>query len=111
VAARRDVRALGRVTVSLRAPGDPGPPGRRRWPSRPLDTAPDSEYGGSQDEQAAFADRFLELIDGLAVPFALWSFQHDLGTAGGPAFDSVALRQNDGTPKPVLDVWSAAATL
>ncbi len=76
------------------------------WPSRPLSTAPDSEYGGSADEQIAFALRFAQLIGGLDVRFALWSFQHDLGDVGGPAFESVALRLNDGTPKPVLDIWS-----
>lgn len=76
------------------------------WPSRPLSTAPDSEYGGSADEQVAFALRFAQLIEGLDVRFALWSFQHDIGDIGGPAFESVALRLNDGTAKPVLDIWS-----
>ena len=78
------------------------------WPSRPLYTAPDSEYGGSPEEQATFAARFLQLTANVDVAFALWSFQHDVGEAGGPAFDSVSLRLNDGTPKPALDVWSVA---
>ena len=79
------------------------------WPSRPLSTFPESGYGGSEAEQTVFAQRFLELIDGLDVRFALWSFQHDLGEPGGPAFESIALRENDGTPKPVLEVWAAAS--
>ena len=79
------------------------------WPSRPLSTFPESGYGGSEAEQAAFAERFLELIDGVEVRFALWSFQHDIGEPGGPAFESVALRENDGMPKPALEVWQAAS--
>lgn len=78
------------------------------WPSRPLYTAPESEYGGTPEEQTAFVSRFLELTAEIELAFALWSFQHDLGEAGGPAFDSVALRENDGTPKPALEVWGAA---
>ena len=79
------------------------------WPSRPLYTAPDSQYGGSPEEQASFAARFLELTADVDIAFALWSFQHDLGEPGGPAFDSVSLRLNDGTPKPALTVWGAAS--
>ena len=79
------------------------------WPSRPLYTAPGSEYGGSPEEQAEFAARFVELTADVDLAFALWSFQHDLGEPGGPAFDSVALRLNDGTPKPALEVWGAAS--
>ncbi|MDA0352702.1 MAG: hypothetical protein O3A10_10900 [Chloroflexi bacterium] len=79
------------------------------WPSRPLSNFPDSGYGGSEAEQVAFAERFLEMIDGLDVRFALWSFQHDIGSTGGPAFESVAVRENDGTAKPVLAVWGAAS--
>jgi hypothetical protein len=79
------------------------------WPSRPLSTFPESGYGGSEAEQAAFAERFLELIGGVEVRFALWSFQHDVGAPGGPAFESVALRENDGTPKPALEVWRVAS--
>jgi hypothetical protein len=45
------------------------------------------------------------LIKGLDVRFALWSFQHDVGDVGGPVFESVALRLNASTPKPVLDTW------
>lgn len=79
------------------------------WPSRPLSNFPDSGYGGSEAEQVAFAERFLEMIEPLDVRFALWSFQHDIGTTGGPAFESVAVRENDGTPKPVIEVWRAAS--
>ena len=79
------------------------------WPSRPLSSFPESGYGGSEEEQAAFAARFLDQIEDIDVRFALWSFQHDIGLTGGPAFESVAVRENDGTPKPVLEVWRAAS--
>jgi hypothetical protein len=75
------------------------------WPSRPLSVAPESGYGGSPEEQAAFVQRFGELIEGVDVAFALWSFPHDVGSAGGPTFESVSLRENDGTPKPALAAW------
>jgi hypothetical protein len=79
------------------------------WPSRPLSTFPESGYGGTEEEQAAFAARFLDLIDGLDVRFALWSFQFDVGDYGGPTFESVSLRENDGTPKPALEVWASGS--
>ena len=79
------------------------------WPSQPLSNFPESGHGGSPSEQAAFAARFLELIEGLDVRFALWSFQHDLGPPGGPAFESVSLRENDGTRKLALAIWQSAS--
>ncbi len=79
------------------------------WPSQPLSNFPESGYGGSPSEQAAFAVRFLELIEDVDVRFALWSFQHDIGAPGGPAFETVSLRENDGTPKPALAIWQAAS--
>jgi hypothetical protein len=79
------------------------------WPSQPLSNFPESGYGGSPSEQTAFAVRFLELIEDVDVRFALWSFQHDVGPPGGPAFETVALRENDGTPKPALAIWQAAS--
>ena len=79
------------------------------WPSRPLSNFPDPGYGGSELEQVAFAELFLGSIEDLDVRFALWSFQHDIGPTGGPAFESVSLRENDGTPKPVLEVWGATS--
>jgi hypothetical protein len=42
-----------------------------------LGLAPDSHFGGSQDEQASYARRFFELTTGLDFSLALWSFPHD----------------------------------
>ncbi|MBI4731061.1 MAG: hypothetical protein HY781_02840 [Chloroflexi bacterium] len=75
------------------------------WPSAPLTPFPDSPYGGSEDEQAEFIRRFFDLTSGLDLALALWSFPHDLGEGGHPAFDSVSLRNNNGDPKPALVVW------
>lgn len=77
------------------------------WPSAPLSTAPDSEFGGSEEEQAEFVRLFFELTDTLNPGFKVWSFPHDIGPGINPAFESVSLRHNDGTPKPALDVWHA----
>ena len=82
------------------------------WPSAPLDTAPDSEYGGSQEEQVAFVHRFFQLTAGTDLALALWAFPHDLGLASpNSAMASIALRHNDGTPKPALAVWKERANL
>ena len=75
------------------------------WPSEPLGPAPDSPFGGSEAEQAAFVRCFFELTTGLDLSLALWSFPHDPAGQINPAFLSVSLRHNDGTPKPALTVW------
>jgi hypothetical protein len=76
------------------------------WPSAPIVTFPDSEYGGSPDEQAAFVRRFFQLNADTDLVLALWAFPHDLGSGShNAAMDSISLRHNDGTPKPALAVW------
>lgn len=79
------------------------------WPSAPFANAPDSEYGGSEVEQAAFVERFFELTASTKLDLALWSFPHDLGPspASNPAMASISLRHNDGRPKPALAAWQA----
>jgi hypothetical protein len=75
------------------------------WPSAPLSSFPDSAFGGSQTEQVAFAQRFFELTNGLDLALALWSFPNDVGSAINPAFETISLRQNNGTPKPAFEIW------
>ncbi len=75
------------------------------WPSEPLGPAPNSPFGGSDEEQAAFVQRFFELTTGLDLSLALWSFPHDPAGQINPAFLNISLRQNDGTPKPALSAW------
>lgn len=77
------------------------------WPSAPLSTAPESEFGGSEQEQVDFVRRFLDLAADLDLGLMVWSFPNDIGLGINPAFESVSLRHNDGTPKPALDVWRA----
>jgi hypothetical protein len=78
------------------------------WPSAPLAVAPDSGYGGTLEEQAAFATRFLELTRPLEPRFALWLFAFDPGGVGDP-FASVALGTHEGEPKPAYHLWAAEA--
>lgn len=77
------------------------------WPSKPISVAPDSPFGGSTDEQVEFVQRFFSLTSSLSLELALWSFPHDIGSGFNPAFTSVSLRENDGTPKPALEVWQS----
>jgi hypothetical protein len=80
------------------------------WPSAPLSSAPDSAYGGSPEEQAAFVRRFAELTRGLDVRAELWAFPDDLNADyPNAAMTSVSLRANDGSPKPALAIWQARA--
>lgn len=77
------------------------------WPSAPISVAPESGYGGSPDEQAAFIDRLAGLLETTPLVYAAWSFPYDVGPSSGPTFESVALRARDGTPKPALARWQA----
>ncbi len=67
-------------------------------------------YEGSEQEQADFLARFVELTRGLPLGFALWLLPHDLAS-GETLFVSSGLRYNDGRPKRVWDVWRAQVTM
>jgi hypothetical protein len=75
------------------------------WPSAVLSAMPDSPFGGSPDEQSDFVRRFFSLTSDLPLDLALWSFPHDVGPDFNAAFTSISLRENNGTPKPALQVW------
>lgn len=75
------------------------------WPSRPLSSAPDSTFGGSPAEQLQFVQAIPSLLKGSNVRAVLWSFPFDLGQGAPVTFESVALRENDGTEKPALPAW------
>ena len=93
--------------IAERFPGVPVAFTEIGWPSRPLEAAPESGYGGSSAEQVAFVERFGELTADLPLEIALWSFPHDVG-AGAPApFESISLRENGGAAKPALAAWQA----
>lgn len=77
------------------------------WPSAVLSEMPDSPFGGSPDEQSEFVRRFFSLTSDLLLEMALWSFPHDIGPDFNAAFTSVSLRENNGAPKPALQVWQS----
>jgi hypothetical protein len=70
-------------------------------------------WTGSQQEQTDFATRFLELTRDLPVAIVLWTLPHDLAasSASDALFASTGLKQNDGTPKRVWELWRALAAL
>lgn len=80
------------------------------WPSEPLNAAPTSEFGGTEEEQAAFVRRFGDLIAGGDVRFALWSFAYDACVPLPAPFESIALGECDGSAKPALAAWQALAS-
>lgn len=75
------------------------------WPSRPLSSAPGSGYGGSPAEQLQFVQRIPSLLEGANVRAVLWAFPFDLGAGAPVTFESVALRENDGSEKPAFQAW------
>ncbi|MEX2080691.1 MAG: hypothetical protein WEC33_03670 [Dehalococcoidia bacterium] len=79
------------------------------WPSAPLSSAPMSDYGGSPAEQVEFVERLPVLFAGATVSMAVWAFPYDIGGAIGEAFESVSLRENNGTPKAALEAWQHIA--
>ena len=74
------------------------------WPS-------DESVGASEEEQAEYLARFVELTDGMDVEFVNWLFLHDVEVSGdmasisSPATGTIALKKNDGRPKDVYYVW------
>jgi hypothetical protein len=76
----------------------------------------DSEIGGSEEEQAQFLVRFLELTKGMDLEFVNWLFLHDLSEeAVGGAVNrnhlQLGLRENSGEPKEVWEYWEALKDL
>lgn len=71
-------------------------------------------YEGSEDEQMQFLQRFNYLTTGKNMHFANWSFLNDPydwstgGNSENPIFDSVGLRNSDGTPKKVTTEWESS---
>lgn len=80
------------------------------WPSS-------SEAGSSEEEQAAFLFRFLDLTKGLRLEMVNWLFLHEQSPGGlaatisDPATGTIALKSADGRRKPVYEVWLALKAL
>lgn len=79
------------------------------WPSAPLGVPGAEGYGGTPEEQVAFIQRLGELMSGVDVRIAAWALPHDVDEFETPAFQTIAIRDNDGTAKPALGVWQALA--
>ena len=77
----------------------------------------DPSQGGSEDEQAEFLLRFLELTKGMRLEFVNWAFLHDLPESSVTGFVvqrthlGLGLRNYDGSPKKVWGYFQALARL
>ena len=71
---------------------------------------PSPPYAGSEEEQAAFVDRFFELAAGLDLRYAAWLAANDWPTGiigPGSAFYQIGLRDPAGVPRPADASWRA----
>ena len=66
----------------------------------------------SEEDQAEFLTRFLELIKKNEVELINWLFLHEMDVSQGigkhvfsPETGTIALKKADGTKKPVYGVW------
>ncbi len=68
-----------------------------------------SDFGGDEDEQAEFLLWFLEHTRDIPWEYVQWLELHDLRAEGASTShaQTVGLRRNDGTPKPIWDLWTA----
>lgn len=64
-----------------------------------------AEYSGTQEKQAAFVERFPEMIAGAEVAFYIWSFLYDQQTFG--PFASMGLIDRNRQPKAGWWAWQA----
>lgn len=74
------------------------------WPSQAV--AGQQELETSEQVQADYLEKLVEMIDPLPFDGLVWSFQHDIetGPAGG-IFNHISLRANGGSPKEAYNDW------
>lgn len=65
---------------------------------------PLAEWESNEAEQASFVRRLRELIRGMNVQMSVWLWMFEQSPPG-PAFVGMALRRDDGTPRPSWDEW------
>lgn len=68
------------------------------WPSGSI-----NGRSSSEEEQAEFLNRFLDLTKNLDKEFVIWTLPHD--TNSHDLFGTIGLKKNDGSKKQVYDVW------
>jgi hypothetical protein len=77
----------------------------------------DTAQGGSEQEQAEYLLRFLELTKGMKLELVNWAFLHDLPESSVTGFVvqrthlGLGLRRYDGSPKKVWDCFRALSLL
>ncbi|HIE23727.1 MAG TPA: hypothetical protein EYP68_05810 [Candidatus Korarchaeota archaeon] len=60
----------------------------------------------SEEEQARFLIRFLNLTKDMDLEFVLWLFLHEMEAEGtSKEAGSIALKRSDGSEKPVFNIW------
>jgi exo-beta-1,3-glucanase (GH17 family) len=73
------------------------------WP-----TGGDPAWHGSDANQTRFLTRVAELTQPLTLSLWIWWFLHDWAGAGYPAFfQTMGLRNSDGTTKPSWSTWQS----
>lgn len=78
------------------------------WPS---ETTP-SGVPGSHQAQIDYVIWLAESANEIDMRAIIWVFPHDAAfQVGGGIFDSISLRENDGTPKPAFEYWQALQAL
>ncbi len=66
-------------------------------------------WGSSEDEQAAFVQRFFDLTAGLAPKLEIWSFLYDQGLSD--PFQGLGLLRPDGSQRPAWQAWNDRRSL
>ena len=66
----------------------------------------------SEEEQAEFLEKFLELTEGMELEMVNWLFLHEMDVTGGigksvfaPETGTISLKKKDGTKKTVYQIW------
>lgn len=73
------------------------------WPSEPV-----AEINGSEDAQKEYLVWLLNQTKSLPLEGLIWVFPHSAAMPVGEGlFDSLSMKQNDGTPKKVWEYWKA----
>ncbi|WP_410767002.1 hypothetical protein [Haloferax sp. DFSO60] len=61
-------------------------------------------WESTETEQANFVTRLFDLLSDVEVALVLWAFVYQPASVN-PAFDTMALRRDDGSARPAWDAW------
>ena len=65
-----------------------------------------SGWESDEQEQVLFLERFRVLVDELSPTMVIWSFMY--AQQSPPPFDTMTLRRDNGSPRPVWALWANA---